>query len=81
MAQLQLPVFPEGVTQLSNDLGVSCYDRQPIAGKMPTIFDQVKCQEIGFLEFTALLLPTFFSAYFRPNWHRKDFGGLSELLS
>jgi len=24
MAQLQLPVFPEGVTQLSNDLGVSC---------------------------------------------------------
>ena len=26
MAQLQLPVFPEGVTQLSNDLGVSCRD-------------------------------------------------------
>ena len=24
MAQLQLPVFPEGVTQLSTDLGVSC---------------------------------------------------------
>ena len=24
MAQLQLPVFPEGVTQLSADLGVSC---------------------------------------------------------
>ena len=24
MAQLQLPVFPEGVTQLSSDLGVSC---------------------------------------------------------
>jgi hypothetical protein len=27
------------------------------------------------------LLRTFFSAYFRPNWHRKDFGGLSVLLS
>ena len=26
MAQLQLPVFPEGVTQLSNDLGVICRD-------------------------------------------------------
>ena len=26
MAQLQLPVFPEGVTQLSTDLGVSCRD-------------------------------------------------------
>lgn len=26
MAQLQLPVFPQGVTQLSNDLGVSCRD-------------------------------------------------------
>ena len=26
MAQLQLPVFPEGVTQLSVDLGVSCRD-------------------------------------------------------
>ena len=26
MAQLQLPVFPEGVTQLSGDLGVSCRD-------------------------------------------------------
>jgi hypothetical protein len=26
MAQLQLPVFPEGVTQLSRDLGVSCRD-------------------------------------------------------
>ncbi len=26
MAQLQLPVFPEGVTQLSHDLGVSCRD-------------------------------------------------------
>jgi hypothetical protein len=26
MAQLQLPVFPEGVTQLSQDLGVSCRD-------------------------------------------------------
>jgi hypothetical protein len=24
MAQLQLPVFPEGVTQLSPDLGVCC---------------------------------------------------------
>jgi transposase len=24
MAQLQLPVFPQGVTQLSTDLGVSC---------------------------------------------------------
>jgi hypothetical protein len=24
MAQLQLPIFPEGVTQLSTDLGVSC---------------------------------------------------------
>ena len=24
MAQLQLPVFPEGVTQLSSDLGVTC---------------------------------------------------------
>ena len=24
MAQLQLPVFPQGVTQLSSDLGVSC---------------------------------------------------------
>ena len=26
MAQLQLPVFPQGVTQLSTDLGVSCRD-------------------------------------------------------
>jgi transposase len=26
MAQLQLPVFPAGVTQLSSDLGVSCRD-------------------------------------------------------
>ena len=26
MAQLQLPVFPQGVTQLSVDLGVSCRD-------------------------------------------------------
>jgi hypothetical protein len=26
MAQLQLPVFPEGVTQLSSDLGVCCRD-------------------------------------------------------
>jgi hypothetical protein len=26
MAQLQLPVFPQGVTQLSTDLGVSCCD-------------------------------------------------------
>jgi transposase len=26
MAQLQLPVFPEGVTHLSRDLGVSCRD-------------------------------------------------------
>ena len=26
MAQLQLPIFPEGVTQLSSDLGVSCRD-------------------------------------------------------
>lgn len=26
MAQLQLPVFPEGVTHLSSDLGVSCRD-------------------------------------------------------
>ena len=26
MAQLQLPVFPAGVTQLSTDLGVSCRD-------------------------------------------------------
>jgi hypothetical protein len=26
MAQVQLPVFPEGVTQLSRDLGVSCRD-------------------------------------------------------
>jgi len=28
MAQLQLPVFPEGVTQLSLDLGVCCRDGQ-----------------------------------------------------
>lgn len=28
MAQLQLPVFPEGVTQLSRDLGVSCRNGQ-----------------------------------------------------
>lgn len=28
MAQLQLPVFPEGVTQLSVDLGVSCRDER-----------------------------------------------------
>ncbi len=26
MAQLQLPIFPQGVTQLSPDLGVSCRD-------------------------------------------------------
>jgi hypothetical protein len=28
MAQLQLPVFPEGVTQLSPDLGVCCRARR-----------------------------------------------------
>ena len=28
MAQLQLPVFPNGVTQLSTDLGVSCRERK-----------------------------------------------------
>jgi hypothetical protein len=28
MAQLQLPVFPQGVTQLSADLGVSCRDKR-----------------------------------------------------
>jgi hypothetical protein len=33
------------------------------------------------LTWTANLLRTFFSAYFGPNWHRKDFGGLSVLLS
>ena len=57
MAQLQLPVFPAGVTQLSPDLGVSCRDGRVtyFYGTLP-VFTHGEKDVKSFRLFTSQLL-------------------------